>query len=285
MWFQRTLRSESRKLVAASLALPLALSFVYSTAICDDDTMRKRRETILKANARSIQRLNTVGELKKIRKNQEEMLRRWELDEDGWRELPARAWPEYQPSPDHLPAIREKMVKEGCHEKVKTQTEVCQSLMFQVATSLVFYTVDPPAGFQQYQEMAFAGHVDSMVACGIILVEGIGGMTHREAEGVRWLQKAIEQGSTQAFYELGIVYFTGIDGVVEEDSKKAFQYFKEAANRGHVGALFMTADCLMEGEGTEKNVARAIPMLYQAADQGHRYARQRVRELLKAYPL
>jgi TPR repeat protein len=247
--------------------------------------MRKRRETILKANARSIQRLNTVGELAKIRKNQEEMLRRWELDEDGWRELPARAWPEYQPSPDHLPAIREKMVEEGCHEKRKSTTEACQSLMFQEATSLVFYTVDPPAGFQQYQEMASAGHLDSMVACGIILVEGLGGMTHREAEGVRWLQKAMKLGSTQALYELGIVYFTGIDGIVEEDSRKAFQCFEEAASRGHVGALYMTSDCLMEGEGTEKNVARAIPMLYQAADQGHRYARQRVRELLKAYPL
>ncbi|GAX26989.1 hypothetical protein FisN_9Lh297 [Fistulifera solaris] len=288
MWFQRTLYCEVRTLTAASLALPVAWSFVDSlpsTAACDEETMQKRRETLLKANARSIQRLNTVGELAKIRKNQEEMLRRWELDEDGWRELPARAWPEYQPPPDHLPVIREKMVKEGCNKKRKSTTDACKSLLFQEATSLVFYTVDPPAGFQQYQEMAFADHVDSMVACGIILIEGLGGITHREAEGVRWLQKAINLGSTQALYELGIVYFTGIDGVVEEDSRTAFQCFEEAASRGHVGALYMTADCLMEGEGTEKNVARAIPMLYQAADQGHRYARQRVRELLKAYPL
>jgi len=42
----------------------------------------------------------------------------------------------------------------------------------------------------------------------------------------------------------------------------------------------MLADCLIEGEGTEKDVARAVSLLYRAAERGHRYARQRIRELL-----
>ena len=67
---------------------------------------------------------------------------------------------------------------------------------------------------------------------------------------------------------------------MEEDVEAAFGLFQKAANQGHVGAMYMMADCLIEGEGTEVDVARAIPLLYRAADQGHRYARQRVRELL-----
>ena len=65
-----------------------------------------------------------------------------------------------------------------------------------------------------------------------------------------------------------------------DDAEAAFALFKKAAGKEHVGAMYMMADCLIEGEGTESDVARAIPLLYQAADKGHRYARQRVRELL-----
>ena len=210
------------------------------------------------------------------------MLKRWELDEDGWRELPARAWPEYQPNPEQLKGIQVQVEKHGCKINSPQQpTDICHSLLFNVATALVFYSVDPTAGLEQYEALAKQGHVDSMVACGVILVEGLSGLRHREQEGVQWLQQAAAEKSTQACYELGTVYYTGIDNVVEEDSEAAFALFQKAADQGHVGALYMMADCLIEGEGTEKDVARAIPLLYRAADQGHRYARQRVRELLK----
>ena len=42
----------------------------------------------------------------------------------------------------------------------------------------------------------------------------------------------------------------------------------------------MCADMLLEGIGVEVDIQRAIPLLYSAAEQGHRYSRQRMRELL-----
>ena len=42
----------------------------------------------------------------------------------------------------------------------------------------------------------------------------------------------------------------------------------------------MTADCLVEGVGCKVDIERAIPLLYAAAEKGHRFARQRIRELL-----
>jgi len=240
----------------------------------------RRRATVNKANSRALKRTSTREELSKLRSMETEILERWERDEDGWRTLPARAWPEFQPKPEQLPAIQAEMDKNDCSQKTKQQTDLCQSLLFNVATGLVFYNVDSQRGFQQYETLAKQGHVDSMVACGVILVESFGGYRNREAEGIQWLQKAVTLGSTQAQYELGTVYYTGIDEVLEDDPEKAFALFEQAAIQGHVGAMYMMADCLIEGDGTEKDVAKAVPLLYLAADEGHRYARQRVRELL-----
>eukprot|EP00536_Pseudo-nitzschia_multiseries_P017513 jgi/Psemu1/225342/e_gw1.1595.14.1 len=167
-----------------------------------------------------------------------------------------------------------------------------------MATCLVFYNVDPEGGFALYEKLAKQGHTPSMVGCGIVLVEGLG-VPPREMDGVRWLEKAMDSPSgessassssstaAQAMYELGTVYYTGIDGVVEEDPERAFALFERAAKLDHTAALYMVADCLVEGEGTERSVAKAVPLFYKAAERGHRYSRQRIRELLARvdYPL
>lgn len=42
----------------------------------------------------------------------------------------------------------------------------------------------------------------------------------------------------------------------------------------------MTADCLIDGTGCERDLARAVRLLSLAAEQGHRMARQYLREWL-----
>jgi TPR repeat protein len=247
-----------------------------------------------------LQRFSTQQELQKLRSQEKEMLKRWEMDEEGWRDLPARAWPAYQPNPEQLKGILAEITINNCNVTAANNKEdleeypdledetlkLCTELLFDMATSFVFYNVNPPAGLAQYELLAKHGHVDSMVACGVILVEGLG-VAPREKEGLAWLEKAVEKGSAQAQYELGTVYYTGIDGVVEEDVEKAFVLFEKAAAQNHTAAIYMVADCLVEGEGTEKSVARAIPLFYKAAERGHRFSRQRIRELLARldYPL
>jgi len=269
----------------------------------------KRKKTVLKVAA-SLERLNTKQQVSRLRPMKSEMLTRWELDEDGWRELPSRAWPEFQPNPKQLENIRLEIEHLRCINKVLAKKKVdgnqttldnnspevsqCTTLLFHMATSLVFYQIDNEAGLALYERLAKRGHADSMVACGIVLVEGLG-VTPREHDGLAWLEKAMEvQGAdsssmsaAQASYELGTIYYTGIDGVVDEDPEKAFELFQRAAKYDHTSALYMVADCLAEGEGVERNIARAVPLFYKAAERGHRYSRQRIRELLThgGYPL
>jgi Sel1 repeat len=247
-------------------------------------------------------RRGTGAELERIRARQAEMLRRWEGDEDGWRELPARAWPPYQPDAEQMSAHRTGADAMGCRSGSSNNNnkehgtmnsggkkdshdgindDVCRELLFQIATTMVFYNVDPEAGLKQFRALAEQGHVDSMVACGVVLVEGLG-VQPREKEGLDWLQKAVACNSSQACYELGTVYYTGIDGVVDENEEAAFALFERAVTtEDHTAALYMVADCLATGEGTGKDLARAVPLFYRAAERGHRFARQRIRELLK----
>ena len=40
-----------------------------------------------------------------------------------------------------------------------------------------------------------------------------------------------------------------------------------AVSQGHTCAEFMVADCLLEGSGVSRDAARAIPLLYNAAEK------------------
>lgn len=224
------------------------------------------------------------------------MLRRWERDEEGWRKLPARAWPAFQPDMEQLKGLQKDARRYKCNtasasssssiretsKLPKTTSDLCREMLFNIATALVFYQVDPLTGFYQYQALAREGHVDSMVACGVVLVEGMlmsAGENH-EQTGIEWLQKAVTRNSAQGCYELGTILYTGIDGVIDEDPEAAFELFRRAADQGHTAGIYMMADCLAEGEGIPKDVGRAVPLFYRAAERGHRYSRQKIRELL-----
>jgi hypothetical protein len=180
-----------------------------------------------------------------------------------------------------LKEIQAKISRDNC-SLLDLKSDSCTELFFHAATALVFYNLDPQKGFEQYEALAKRGHVDSMVACGVILVEGMG-IPPKEKEGIQWLQKAVDLNSAQGCYEMGTLLYTGVDGVLDEDPEGAFELFQRAASQDHTAGLYMMADCLLEGEGTTRNVGRAIPLLYRAAERGHRFARQRIRELLASY--
>jgi hypothetical protein len=248
--------------------------------------IRVRKHTTLRnaVASENIRRFSTKQELSQLRPHEKEMLERWERDEDGWRELPARAWPAYQPNPEELEGLRAEATHHKCtssdsNNNSKNTGDVCQKLLFNIATALVFYNLDVEAGLRQFEQLAKVGHVDSMVACGVILMDGLG-VPAQEEKAIEWLKKAAALDSAQGCYELAVALFTGLEGVLEEDAEAAFELFKEAAKQDHTAAMFMMADCLVEGEGTEISVAQAVPLFYRAAERGHRYARQRIRELL-----
>ena len=68
--------------------------------------------------------------------------------------------------------------------------------------------------------------------------------------------------------------------VVEEDEEAAVALFRLAAAQNHAAGMFMLGDCMLEGDGCAREPGRAVPLLFVAAELGHRGARQHIRQLL-----
>jgi len=217
-------------------------------------------------------------ELEKLRPGEAAMRAKWERDEEGWHRLPPRAWPPRQPKAAEAPAIKAVLEAERCPPAGSAMSPECAQLTFDLASARVFGGVDPSRGLADYKVMAEAGHADAMVATGVCLLEGLCGVYGTE-EGLRWLHRASVDGNAQAHFELGTLLLTGGAGL-EEDEEAAFALFEKAALQRHASGMFMVADCLLEGVGCQPDAARAVPLLLAAAEQGHRGARQHLRQLL-----
>ncbi len=53
-----------------------------------------------------------------LRAGEDEMRLRWQRDELGWRKLPARAWPPYQPTADDIPVLAARLADGKCSTNV-----------------------------------------------------------------------------------------------------------------------------------------------------------------------
>jgi TPR repeat protein len=233
------------------------------------------------------------AELAKLRPGEAAMREKWEQDEDKWHLLPPRAWPPNYPAAEELDMLREKLVDEGCPpvsdiaSGAAPLSEACVRRAFDLATCLLFNHIDPQAGVRTYRALAgdgdspgSSGDPESMVAVGVALLEGLG-VPRDETDGLRWLRRAAAAGSAQGAYELGVAYYTGLeDAGLACDEEAAFRLFETAACLEHTGALFMLADCLIDGSGCARDPARAVPLLHKAAERGHRLARAYLREWL-----
>jgi hypothetical protein len=225
-------------------------------------------------------------------KAKEKQLRQqWEDDEEGFRKLPARAWPPFQPDSDKLEGLQ--MLFEECTAQGEDN---CDQKAFDLATCYVFNNLDPNKGLALYKQLADRemGHPDATVAAGVVLVEGLGVPIDEQA-GLKYLQKEAAMRTPQGSYELGTLYYTGVlnDGDDGGDAR-AFRYFQKSASSGHIGGMYMVAEMILNDEtpeaaapataaaAAEDGVKQAVELFARAAEQGHRSARQRMREFFSA---
>ena len=200
-------------------------------------------ERDLKVLARSLSHLRPI---------EAEMRLRWERDELGWRKLPARAWPPYQPSIEDIPTIATKLQSGDCRVDtigllpVTTPSSAeqtadrraggpidCVQNAFDLATALLFNNVDAKRGMLLFKQLAEKNQsVDAHVALGIALIEGIN-VEAMPAQGLDHLQAACKRNSAQAYYEMGTAFYSGVEGILNEDERKAFEMFEKAAAQGH----------------------------------------------------
>ncbi|KDO31119.1 hypothetical protein SPRG_04258 [Saprolegnia parasitica CBS 223.65] len=217
-----------------------------------------------------------TAELRRLRANEKDMTARWVKDEEGWRQLPSRVWPVKQPNADQLATLQK-----GIASMCSTRDPRCNELRFDLATLNVFNNLDTEAGYHMYVDLASEGDVDGLVAVGMCLVEGYG-VEQDYAMGIECLQRASACGHPQADYELGVLYYTGAAGSdLPEDEEKALECFERALANGKFSyAAYMVADLLFQNAPVAE-YGRALQLMYLAAENGHRFARQEIQAFVE----
>lgn len=92
------------------------------------------------------------------------------------------------------------------------------------------------------------------------------GVAKNKVKAREWLQKAAEQGLTDAQNMLAGMYLTG-DGI-PEDKLKALEWYQRAASQNHIAAQASIAAMYYEGSGVPKNSAKSAAWYLRAASQG-----------------
>ena len=236
-------------------------------------------------NNRKIPSEEIRKELEVIRRNADEIRNKWIEDEENWRKLPARAWPERQPNVDEIPQLEKEYVSLcGGSSTSGGNHDACKNITFDMATALLFNNMDTEKGLQLYESLANKGDVRGLTAAGICYVEGLG-VPFNEEKGSKMIKCAAENNFVQAIYELGSLHYNGnAEPFIEEDVNEAFRLFNLAASQNHTSGLYMTAEMLLIGEGCDKqDIPRAIRLLYRAGERGHRTARATMWSLLREY--
>lgn len=94
---------------------------------------------------------------------------------------------------------------------------------------------------------------------------------HDIDDGLRWLERATQNGNTDAAYHLGKEYLTGKS--VQKNVVKAAEYLRHAADQNHPWANYLLGKLHLTGNGVPKDEEAAWNCFRMANTFGHPYAR------------
>lgn len=86
-------------------------------------------------------------------------------------------------------------------------------------------------------------------------------------KALNYFKQAAEKGNVQALYYIGDLYYNG--NGVDKSFATAKRYFEQAANKGFTEAQYMMGVMYRNGQGVTKSIPQAKAWLQKAANQGH----------------
>tara|TARA_B110001452_G_scaffold26433_1_gene20731 strand:- start:182 stop:1171 length:990 start_codon:yes stop_codon:yes gene_type:complete len=188
-------------------------------------------------------------------------------------------WPAAPPAQDDIPMMRAALAKCGSAE----QSE-CHEVAFRLATSLLGGTLDGHVsdgdrndeqlaeGADLMRRLADSGSIEG--ACGWAYCLAHGDVVPEDQEGAaHFYRKAAQAGCAQSMHELGIIHYLSRDSA---DVVEAVRWFEMAAEKGVAGSMYLLAECLLEGLGTQQDLHAALGWFAAAGELGHRSARSRI---------
>jgi|GEM_PF-632995 len=99
------------------------------------------------------------------------------------------------------------------------------------------------------------------------------GVAKDDAKAIHYYQQAAERGSLEAQLLLAKRYTHG-QGGLPKDEARALYWYEQAARQDDEEAQFILGRCYAEGRGVAQDLSQARHWLGEAAEQGHRKARE-----------
>lgn len=133
---------------------------------------------------------------------------------------------------------------------------------------------DAEKAFEYYHLSAEMGHVLAQQKVGSCYLHG-SGVKQDIDKALEFLQKAADGGDVYAYAIIGSMYLSP-QGCLKPDTRKAFEYFYQAAKMGLAVAQFNVGQMFEFGDGTEQDLRKSITYYRLAAEQEHSDAQYRL---------
>ena len=105
-------------------------------------------------------------------------------------------------------------------------------------------------------EKAKTGNVNAQYTLGGYYFLGSNGVEQSYSKAAYWLERAAEQGHSDAQFNIGFFYSEGKG--VEQSYSKAIYWYKKAAEQGNSSAQYNIGVCYYNGDGVEQSKTKAI---------------------------
>jgi TPR repeat protein/serine/threonine protein kinase len=140
-----------------------------------------------------------------------------------------------------------------------------------------------PAPANPAEAAALAGPLASTVAAanrgdpvaqnqlGVKYAQGEDGLPRDDVKAVEWYRKAANQGLPKAQTNLGDMYFFGRGGLAQSNLD-ALSWYLKAAQQDWPDAQYRLGYMYEKGQGTDKDVAKAVQLYRSAAEHGYAQA-------------
>ncbi len=120
---------------------------------------------------------------------------------------------------------------------------------------------------QKLTRMAAAGDINSQLSLGYMYLYGEDGVDVDYKKAFDYYKMAADQNDNVAVNNLGSLYFSGIG--TETNPAKAMEMFQKASDMGNNEATLNLAFLYLSGQGGEVDHRKALQLLVKAADAGN----------------
>ena len=134
---------------------------------------------------------------------------------------------------------------------------------------------DESEAVRLFRIAAFKGVPEAQFKMAVLTQEGA--VPDEGMSAKRWYEAAAESGLAVAKFNLGTMYYEG--NGAERDPAKAFELYKEVSETGDGDALFMVGRMLFEGIGVEKDPEEGLKYFGLSANAGNPMAMEFVENL------